>query len=239
MKMHHLNSIKLWAIIPAAGSGRRFSATDLKQYQIIQDRTVLEHSVSRLNALPLAGYVLAVSADDHVAKSLKFKCAEKAHFCLGGAERVDSVLNALNYLSNIADPNDLVLVHDAARPCVSIENLNTLLETALHSKQSAILAVPVRDTLKLGSTEHHSIVKTVSREQLWQAQTPQISSIALLKTALERALADAVHVTDEASALEYCAAPVQIVPGRSDNIKITYPEDLELARLILQSQQDV
>lgn len=237
--MHHLNSTKLWAIIPAAGSGRRFSATDLKQYQTIQERTVLEHSVSRLNELPLAGYVLALNADDRVAKSLKLKAIEKAHFCLGGAERVDSVLNALNYLSEIADPNDLVLVHDAARPCVRLENLTALVETAMQTKQSAILAVPVRDTLKLVATTARTIVKTVSREQLWQAQTPQISRIALLKAALERALAEGVNVTDEASALEYCAAPVHIVSGRSDNIKITYPEDMELARLILQSQQQI
>jgi len=237
MKTALLNSLKLWAIIPAAGSGRRFSATDLKQYQIIQDQTVLEHSVNRLNDLPLSGYVLAVAADDQLAKSLNFKNLDKAHFCMGGAERVDSVLNALNYLMQIADPNDLVLVHDAARPCVRAENLNALLETAVITGHSAILAIPVRDTLKLAATAQNSIVKTVSREQLWQAQTPQISRLGLLKTALEQAIVDGVNVTDEASALEYMAEPVHMVSGRSDNLKITYAEDLELAELILQAQK--
>lgn len=234
--MHHLSATKVWAIIPAAGSGRRFSATDLKQYQIIQKHTVLEHSVNRLNELPLAGYVLALSAEDQLARTLPFKYLEKAHFCLGGAERVDSVLNALNYLIEIADPNDLVLVHDAARPCVNLTSLTALLHIARSTQQSAILAVPVRDTLKQVATTDNIIEKTVSREQLWQAQTPQISRIAVLKLALERALAEGVHVTDEASALEYCSEPVHIVLGRSDNLKITYPEDLALAKLILQSQ---
>lgn len=237
MKMTlHLNNRRLWAIIPAAGSGRRFSATELKQYQIIHGLTVLEHSVQRLNELPLAGYVLALSADDHIAKSLSLDARSAAHFCIGGAERVDTVLKALEYLLPIADPQDWVLVHDAARPCVSIESLTALVQTAVQYQCSAILAIPVRDTLKQ-VVQAPLIAKTVSREQLWQAQTPQISTIATLKKALDQALADAVLVTDEASALEYISAPVQVVQGRSDNIKITYPDDLALARLILESQK--
>lgn len=227
---------KLWAVIPAAGSGRRFSPTDLKQYQSIANKTVLEHSVYRLNALPLAGYVLALSADDQLAATLPFRNIEKAHFCVGGAERVHSVLNALLYLSNIADATDWVLVHDAARPCVSQDSLQALLDHALNSQQSAILAMPVRDTLKRVS-QVPQIETTVSREQLWQAQTPQIAPLGLLKSALEQALADHVVITDEASALEYMGAPVQVVEGRADNIKITYPSDLDLARLILQVQE--
>src|SRR5690606_40564006 len=90
---------KLWAIIPAAGSGSRFSKTELKQYQMIQEQTVLEHTVARLNQLPLAGYVLAIGVQDNVAKTLPLSRLDKAHFCLGGAERVNSVLNALEYLS--------------------------------------------------------------------------------------------------------------------------------------------
>lgn len=226
---------KLWAVIPAAGSGRRFSPTDLKQYQIIQDRTVLEHSVHRLNDLPLTGYVLAIAADDSVATTLSLCHREKAHFCQGGAERVHSVLNALNYLTNIADITDWVLVHDAARPCVSLDSLHALVNQALTSQQSAILAMPVRDTLKRVS-QAPQIETTVSREQLWQAQTPQIAQLGVLKSALEQALADNILITDEASALEYIHAPVQVVEGRADNIKITYPSDLDLARLILQAQ---
>lgn len=227
---------KIWAIIPAAGSGSRFSKTELKQYQIIENKTVLEHTIDRLNQLPLAGYVLAIGEQDDVAQTLNLSNKELAHFCIGGAERVHSVLNALNYLSQCADPDDLVFVHDAARPCVTVECLTDLLNTAIDQQTSAILAIPVRDTLKRVVAENQ-IDQTVNRDQLWQAQTPQISSFAKLKSAIETALAHDIVITDEASALEHINEPVKVVMGRSDNIKITYPDDLELAKLILQSQQ--
>ena len=238
MSQHQQNyhqNLNLWAIIPAAGSGSRFSKTELKQYQTIADQTVLEHTIARLNQLPLTGYVLAIGEQDNVAKTLPFAKAEKAHFCLGGAERVNSVLNALNYLSEIAHDDDWVLVHDAARPCVSKVNLEDLVETSICSQQSAILAIPVRDTLKRVENSPQ-ISATVDRSTLWQAQTPQMAQLGVLKNAMETALAENVTITDEASALEYIGESVQVVQGRSDNIKITYPDDLELARLILASQ---
>lgn len=237
--MRHLHpqisQTKLWAVIPAAGSGSRFSKTELKQYQYIQDRTVLEHTIRRISQLPLNGYVLAIGTQDTFAQTLAFQNIDKAHFCTGGAERVHSVLNALNHLLNFADENDWVLVHDAARPCVTIDCLNALVAKAIESNNSAILAIPVRDTLKQVKTGDH-IDKTVSRDALWQAQTPQITKIGKLKKAIEHALENNVTITDEASALEYMGETVRVVMGRSDNIKITYPDDLELARLILQSQ---
>ncbi|EJB8462539.1 2-C-methyl-D-erythritol 4-phosphate cytidylyltransferase [Acinetobacter baumannii] len=234
--LHHQTSqTKLWAVIPAAGSGSRFSKTELKQYQYIQDATVIEHTVKRLSQLPLTGYVLAIGKQDTFASTLSFQDKHKAHFCDGGVERVHSVLNALNYLSQIADEDDWVLVHDAARPCVTFECLNTLVKNAIETNQSAILAIPVRDTLKQVNQEQQ-IDKTVSRELLWQAQTPQIAKIGILKKAIETALKNNLTITDEASALESIGESVQVVMGRSDNIKITYPDDLELARLILQSQ---
>lgn len=230
-----MSQTKLWAVIPAAGSGSRFSKTQLKQYQTIQDKTVLEYTIERLNTLPLAGYVLAIGEQDNIAKTLPFIASEKVHFCLGGAERVHSVLNALHYLTTIASDEDYILVHDAARPCVSAENLKDLVEYCMLRDTSAILAIPVRDTLKFASDQH--IQKTVSRDYLWQAQTPQIAKLGTLRHAIENALADQINITDEASALEYAGVSVDVVQGRSDNIKITYPDDLELARLILVSQQ--
>jgi len=213
-----LNSLqlphKLWAIIPAAGSGSRFSKSELKQYQMIGQKTVLEHTVSRLNHLPLQGYVLAIGSDDDVAQSLSFTNMEKAHFCEGGAERVDSVLNALRYLSAIADAEDWVLVHDAARPCVTQDCLWQLVDTAIQFNTGAILAIPVRDTLKR-VVSAQNIQETIDRSQLWQAQTPQIAKLGVLKSAIEHALAANAVITDEASALA---------------------DDLELARLILAAQ---
>lgn len=226
-------STKLWAIVPAAGTGSRFSKTHLKQYQTINNLTVLQHSVERLFSLPLQGCVLAVSAQDTFIQTLAFK--QKVHLCEGGQERVNSVLNALNYLLTIANSEDYVLVHDAARPCVGIKQLEDLYITAITQQTSAILATPVRDTLKQVLDTPH-IKKTVDRTALWQAQTPQIAKIGVLKAAIEQAIKCGVAITDEASALEYSQYPVQVVAGRADNIKITYPEDLVLAQLILQAQ---
>ncbi len=234
-QMNCLQPNKLWAIIPAAGSGSRFSKTELKQYQTILDKTVLEHTIARLNILPLTGYVLAIGQQDNVAKNLPLSHKDKAHFCLGGQERVHSVLYALQYLLEIASEDDWVFVHDAARPCVSESSLIQLVETAILKNTSAILAIQVRDTLKYVA-DQPKIEKTVSRDYLWQAQTPQIARLGMLKSAIEKALADNIVITDEASALEYAGHEVQVVQGRADNIKITYPDDLLLASLILQSQ---
>ncbi|WP_312584602.1 2-C-methyl-D-erythritol 4-phosphate cytidylyltransferase [Acinetobacter sp.] len=234
-QLKHQPHTKLWVILPAAGSGSRFSKTELKQYQMIQERTVLEHTVARLNQLPLAGYVLAIGEQDNVAKMLPFSSQEKAHFCLGGAERVNSVLNALTYLSQIASEDEWVLVHDAARPCVGLDCLQQLVNTAITNDQAAILAIPVRDTLKRVVT-NFDIEETVDRSMLWQAQTPQMAKLGVLKRAIEQALQDGATITDEASALEHIGEQVSVVQGRSDNIKITYPDDLELAKLILQAQ---
>ena len=234
-QLKHQPHLKLWVILPAAGSGSRFSKTELKQYQMIQERTVLEHTVARLNQLPLAGYVLAIGEQDNVAKMLPFSSQEKAHFCLGGAERVNSVLNALTYLSQIASEDDWVLVHDAARPCVSQDCLQQLVNTAITNDQAAILAIPVIDTLKR-VVSNFDIEETVDRSMLWQAQTPQMAKLGVLKRAIEQALQDGATITDEASALEHIGEQVSVVQGRSDNIKITYPDDLELAKLILQAQ---
>lgn len=236
--LHLNNSPKLWAVIPAAGSGSRFSKTELKQYQMIQDKTVLEHTVCRLNQLPLAGYVIAIADEDHFAKTLGFDQLDKAHFCTGGAERVHSVLNALHYLKTLAAPDDLVLVHDAARPCVTLDCLERLVQTAIDYRCSAILAIPVRDTLKRVQVDDQ-IDQTVSREQLWQAQTPQISTYSVLTHAIEKVLCTENVITDEASALEHTGVTVRVVAGRSDNLKITYSDDLELAKLILSAQQKI
>ena len=230
-----LQNFNIWAVIPAAGSGSRFSKTELKQYQFIQEKTVLEHTVERLNYLPLKGYVLAIGQNDDVAESLNLVNRDKAHFCQGGNERVNSVLNALNYLSKIASKDDWVFVHDAARPCVSYESLLNLVNTAVTQNTSAILAIPVRDTLKK-VVQDDLIEETVDRSYLWQAQTPQISKLSDLKQSIEKALSDDIVITDEASALEYSGYKVSVVQGRADNIKITYPDDLVLAQMILQYQ---
>ena len=232
-----ISTLNVWAIIPAAGSGSRFSKTELKQYQQIGDKTVLEHTVSRLVQLPVKGVVLAIGEHDDVARSLHFDQQAKVHFCQGGQERVNSVLNALSYVSDFANEDDWVFVHDAARPCVTLDALVSLWQHVEHTQQPAILATPVRDTLK-SVPSNQTIEKTVDRTCLWQAQTPQMARLGDLKRAIEIALAEQAVITDEASALEFVGQHVDVVMGRADNIKITYPEDLGLAQLILAAQSE-
>lgn len=235
LKMTAISHHNIWAIIPAAGSGRRFSKTELKQYQEILGKTVLEHTVERLVQLELAGYVFAIGKDDTVAQTLEFAKNKFTHFCVGGQERVDSVRHALEYVSQFASDDDWVMVHDAARPCVHLDSLHRLIQHVLTTQRNAILATPVRDTLKRVQ-DQPKIEHTVSREHLWQAQTPQMARLGELKYAIDQALAEHEIITDEASALEHAGFAVDVVVGRADNIKITYPDDLHLATLILQSQ---
>ena len=227
---------KLWAVLPAAGTGSRFSKDQLKQYQLIDHQTVLEHTVQALSHLQLSGCVLAIAANDHFAPTLHYPTTLPMHYCAGGAERVHSVLNALYHLKNFADLNDWVLVHDAARPCVRAESLSQLVEHCLNSNRSAILATPVRDTLKRVSNAQE-VVETVDRSQLWQAQTPQMAPLGVLIAAIEHALKANHLITDEASALEYAGVAVDVVMGSADNLKITYSEDLILAQMIFQLRQ--
>jgi 2-C-methyl-D-erythritol 4-phosphate cytidylyltransferase len=158
---------KLWAVVPAAGSGRRFGGETPKQYLILDHQPVMLHSIQRLFSLPLAGCVLAISADDTQARVLLDPYAESVHFVTGGAERMDSVLAGLEYLQHVASPDDWVLVHDVARPCIHPESLRQLLLMLENDPVGGILAIPVRDTLK--RAVERNILATVSRDNLWQA----------------------------------------------------------------------
>lgn len=224
---------KLWGVIPAAGSGQRFSKTELKQYLKITGQTVLEHSVNALYQLPLESCVIAISANDTYAKQIQY--AHPVQFCIGGKERMDSVFAALQHLQSFADKNDYVLVHDAARPCLHQSQVDAIASFCETGQDAAIIAVPVRDTLKK-SKANQEIETTIDRSALWQAQTPQIIKYGVLYQALKHAIQNHLLVTDEASALEHLNVPIKLLEGRSDNIKITYPEDLALAEFIIKSK---
>ena len=154
----------------------------------------------------------------------------------GGAERANSVLSGL--LAIDAQQYPWVLVHDAARPLVQLADIQQLIAQCLQQQCGGILATPVRDTMKRGVAKPHGnqIDHTVARQQLWHALTPQFFPTALLRHSLSEALAAGADITDEASALEWAGQPVLLVPGRADNIKITQPEDLDLARFYLEQQ---
>lgn len=229
--------MKVAVVIPAAGVGQRMQADRPKQYLLLAGKTILEHTVSRLLQLPQLERVwLALSADDQYFGHTALGHLPQVTRVSGGAERANSVLNALQEIDPEAYP--WVLVHDAARPLVQLTDIENLLQQCESQQCGGILATPVRDTMKRGDAASplSRVDHTVSRQQLWHALTPQLFPTALLRDCLSQALDANVAITDEASALEWAGHPVLLVPGRADNIKITQPEDLALARFYLEQQ---
>ncbi|MGC3873133.1 2-C-methyl-D-erythritol 4-phosphate cytidylyltransferase [Halomonas sp. GXIMD04776] len=226
---------KLWLIVPAAGKGRRMGANRPKQYLFIDEKPVLAHTLSRLyHAYPQASLQLCLDEDDawFDARWVPFGDWRRV---TGGAERVDSVLQALDGLATEAADDDLVLVHDVARPCVHLDDLQRLLEMLAEEPVGGLLATPVADTMKRAD-EAGRVAATEAREGLWHALTPQGFRYGLLRKALKRAIEKGIHVTDEASAVEAQGLAPRLVTARRDNLKITHPEDLALATHILAAQ---
>jgi len=225
-----------WAVVPAAGVGKRMQADRPKQYLMLQGRTVLEQTLIRLDAIgSLKGIVVAINEEDQYWPDLNIRLRHPLLQAIGGVERSHSVLNALMHLSEQAEDEDWVLVHDAARPCVRLEDIHALMEQLANDPLGGLLAVPVRDTMKR-SNVLNSVTSTVDRSGLWHALTPQMFRLGALRAALEQAMEDGVLVTDESSALEYIGKSPRLVEAHSDNIKITRPEDLALAEFYLQQQ---
>lgn len=221
-----------WAVIPAAGVGARMAADRPKQYLQLGGRTILEHSLGCFLDHPcLKGLVVSLAVDDPYWPSLA--CANDARIqrADGGSERSGSVLNALLQLNALgASDDDWVLVHDAARPNLSRDDLDKLLAELADDPVGGLLAVPARDTLKRVD-KHGRVVDTIDRRLIWQAYTPQMFRLGALHRALADSLvADAV-ITDEASAMEWSGQAPRLIEGRSDNIKVTRPEDLEWLKL--------
>lgn len=232
-----LTPARYWFVIPAAGIGSRMSAEKPKQYLVLGDKTILEHTLLRILTLPnLAGIVVPLNSEDTYWTSLTILQHPLVHTIHGGASRADSVLNGLNYLADKAHALDWVLVHDAARPCVTLSSIQKLCDELVGSDIGGILAVPVSDTLKQVAN-NNEIQTTVDRSPLWQAQTPQLFRYKLLRDCLIQSLANNEIITDESSAVELCGYKPQVVEGRNDNIKITRPDDLLLAEFILTQQE--
>lgn len=217
---------RIIAIIPAAGIGARMQADKPKQYLTLAGKTILEHTLSVIASHPaVEKIILAVGkADPYIAD---INLPENTQLVEGGETRAESVLNGLQAID---DPAAWALVHDAARPCLRHEDLDRLLE--VRDDNGAILAIPVTDTIKRANSEKE-IIATEDRSQLWQAQTPQFFRADLLKNALSQALREGATITDEASAMEFAGFRPHLVAGRSDNLKVTRPEDLALAEFYL------
>lgn len=230
------SSPKYWAVVSAAGVGKRMQADRPKQYLEVDGRPLIEYAITSLMTDPhIEGVVVAISAEDQYWSELEI-CLEKPLWVVeGGVERCHSVLNALQELTMHASEEDWVLVHDAARPCVRSEDIAQLIAQLATDDVGGLLAVPVRDTMKRAG-DNQRVINTEDRQGLWHALTPQMFRFGKLRHALEQALEDEALVTDEASAMELAGYEPLLVEGHADNIKVTRPEDLVLAGFYLQQQ---
>ena len=228
---------KFFAVIPAAGSGSRMGQELPKQYLELSGRPLIYHSLKRLCGHPLIEQVFLVLAqgDPHFTRFDWRQFAPKLQplYC-GGETRAASVFNGLLAARDAVAASDWVLVHDAARPCLGAAELQRLLTELADDETGGLLAVPVADTLKRANREAR-VVQTEPRDSLWQAQTPQMFRCRLLLEALRAT--DPDTVTDEAGAIENLGLKPRLVMGDVRNLKVTYPEDLALAELILKSME--
>ena len=224
--------MRIWAVIPAAGVGKRFSSDIPKQYLPLSGTPVLLHSINKL--LKFDGFeeiLVALNPADTFWQKLNFT-HPKVKTIHGGFERCNSVNSALEDLSDRAGNADWVLVHDAVRPCISDSDLKKITDIVHDEDVGGLLACPILDTIK-EVDENLDVQKTIPREKLWSAMTPQIFRYELLKQALEAALVAGRSVTDEASAIESIGLTPRIVQGDKTNIKVTHSTDMVLAESII------
>lgn len=224
---------RLFAIVPAAGRGERFGGRCPKQYLPLLDHAVLSWSLRALLAQRSIRHIVVAIADgDRRFRRLPESHDSRVQACQGGSRRELSVANALDALQREARDADWVLVHDAARPCLQRADLRRLIAAVDGDPIGGLLALPVGDTLKAAGRDGRSD-RTVSREGLWRALTPQMFRYGVLRRALRLSIERDRAVTDEASAIEALGLRPLLVSGRADNIKITIPGDCGLAAAIL------
>jgi 2-C-methyl-D-erythritol 4-phosphate cytidylyltransferase len=224
----------IWVVIPAAGRGTRFGGDLPKQYLQLGGEPLIAHALRALLAHPrIAGAMVALSSDDVHWPGWQMLLGKPVLRCIGGGERADSVLAALQALPPQVTDDTLVLVHDAARPNLHRSDLDRLIAAA-EAGDGAVLGAPVRDTLKRVDTAG-LVAATEPRERLWRAFTPQAFRRAALTRALQQARADGVLVTDEAMAAERMGLRPRLVEGREDNLKVTTPADLRLMKWLFET----
>jgi 2-C-methyl-D-erythritol 4-phosphate cytidylyltransferase / 2-C-methyl-D-erythritol 2,4-cyclodiphosphate synthase len=233
---------RLWAIVPAAGRGERFAASTPqhlpKQYTPLLGSSVLEWSLRALLAEPrIHAIVVVLAAEDEYWPQVATRLnSSKLLTTIGGAQRQDSVMNGLEFLSSRAAADDWILVHDAARPCVSRGDIGALADALQQqsasgaSQAGAVLAAPIVDTVK---RESQTGLETIDRTGLWRALTPQVFAFAQLRRALQEASRSGAAVTDEAQAMERIGISAALVSGSPFNVKVTRAEDLSVAAAIL------
>jgi len=225
----------IYALIPAAGSGSRMGAQIPKQYQMLAGKPLMAHSIGVLATHPRVrlAFVVLAAGDAYFNQHdwSPYKGRMETLYC-GGATRAASVRNGLMAMLDMVEPDDWVMVHDAARPCLDAALVDRLCDELADDNVGGLLAVPVADTLKRGNDDQR-VTQTVARDKLWQAQTPQMFRYRLLLEAMRAAAPDGV--TDEASAIEQLKLAPRLVMGRSRNLKVTYPEDMAVAESIIKT----
>jgi 2-C-methyl-D-erythritol 4-phosphate cytidylyltransferase len=232
----HPVTSRLFALIPCAGTGSRSGAAIPKQYRAIAGRDMLHFSLAAFDACgEFAQTLVVIAPDDRHFDGRHFANLRYAVRRCGGASRQASVFNGLNALAEFdARDDDWVLVHDAARPGITPEMIRSLIAAVKDDPVGGIVALPVADTLKrIAADGTTRIARTEQRNGLWQAQTPQMFRIGLLRDAILRAQTEGHDLTDEASAIEWVGHAPHLVQGSLRNFKVTYPEDFELADAIL------
>ena len=219
------------AILPSAGSGSRFNSEVPKQYCTIGDKKVIEFSIDLLVELEECQAIcIPISENDQYHKQIQDNA--KLHFIKGGSSRAESVKRGYDFLQSSDLNYDNILIHDSVRPCLTETELKRMLEDFSEKKLRAlILALPVSDTLK--QSDDNLIQSTISRENVWRALTPQLFTNESLKIAYNSNEKDLSNISDEASLFDNLDEEVMVMQGSSENIKITFQEDLKLAKTIL------
>jgi len=227
-----------WVVIPATGIGSRMQADRPKQYLMLGQQTILQHTLDKLLSHPkIDGAVLVLHAQDEYWPKLGYRSEKPLLLCQGGEQRLHSVFNGLQCLKQHGEDNPLVLIHDAVRPFVSHAELDRLIEVAVLDEAGALLATPVADTLKLAN-DRGKVEHTQSRDHLWRALTPQAFRLATIYRALQHAIDSAAQITDDASAMEQAGYHPALVASSTINFKITTADDLTLARHIIRYTKD-
>jgi 2-C-methyl-D-erythritol 4-phosphate cytidylyltransferase len=235
-----IRTSKVWCIVPAAGTGSRMQSVVPKQYLPLKSAALIDFTLKRLKACDrISSIVVALDPNDDYWHKTISSAEDRVSTATGGNERADSVFNALQTLKNTtelnAKLNDWVLVHDAARPCICKADINELIDACLIENRGGLLATPMIDTVK--SVTDNKVDKTVDRNGLWRALTPQLFKLSELEAALVSAKKSGFIVTDESSAIEHVGGHPLIIEGRVDNIKVTSPADLSLAEHIITQQE--
>jgi len=228
-----------WMVIPATGTGQRMQSDRPKQYLQLHDKTLLEHTLDNvLSHHAICGAVLVLNEQDRYWPQLAYQNAKPVFLCSGGSQRHHSVFNGLSHLRKTVAGDPMVLIHDAVRPFVQHHDLDRLLDAAYRDEQGALLAVPLSDTLKLAD-ENQCVKSTHPRDRLWRALTPQAFRLNIILAAIASVIKNNHQITDDTSAMELMGYQPKLVSGSALNIKITHPDDMELAQFMLNYYKSV